>query len=275
MLRLTRSLVLLSAVLMSTALLNADSLGLIILEGSDAQTYHGLQPYSDEFLTGFRSFSSAPSLPVLVVGWNPVGSPSGNPANKVFLSDLSGVTYDNLISNYSAIYISSPGGCCDQNDNVIFGHETDIYNFVHAGRGLTVENYQGGAAFNPILGFNVDPSTVYGYRTEGGGAGCFDGNTWTAAAGPFLGETPGGAVPSIGCFGHQAYDQTYWAAHGFTTQLVKAAPGAVPNIDAYVVITNGGGGLSSSTVPEPATFPLIGGALMAVAFARRKFQRQG
>jgi hypothetical protein len=247
--------------------------GLIILEGSDAQTLHGLQPYSDEFMTGFRSFSSASTLPVLVVGSDTVGAPSGNPANKVFLSDLTGLTLADLLGNYSALYIGSPGGCCAQNDAVIAGHEADISGFVAAGRGLTVEDFQGGPAFDSILGFTVDPTKVYGFGTAGGGSGCFDGNTWTPAAGPFLGETPGGGVPNIGCFGHQAYDKPYWESHGFNTQLVKAAPGAVPNADTFVVITNGGGGLAEATVPEPGTLAMLGGALLAVFAGRRKLGR--
>lgn len=249
---------------------NLTAAGLIILEGSDAQTFHGLQPYSDQFLTGFRSFSSAPLLPVLAVGSSPVGAPGGILANIVFSSSIP--TLAVLLANYSALYMGSIGGCCDQNDVDILGHEADVAAFVAAGRGLTVENYQGGSAYDSILGFVVDASKVYGYGTVGGGLGCFDGNTWTAGGQAFGLGPAGGAVPSIGCFGHQAYDATYWAAHGFSTQLVQSAPGAVPAGDTYVVITNGGGGLSEATgdIPEPGTAALLSSAAAAIAIYRKR-----
>ena len=259
--------------LLSLSLPALHATGLFILEGSDAQTLHMLDPYSTDFLTGFRSFSSAPLLPVLAVGSDPVGDPNGNPANIVYTAGTI-PSLATLLANYSAIYIGSPYGCCSQNDAIIAGHESDLAAFLGAGRGITVENYQGGSAFDSILGFTVDPTQVFGYGGAGGGSGCFDGNSWTTAGQAFGLGPDGGAVPNIGCFGHQAYDGAYWAANGFATELVKANPAAVGNSNAYIVITNGGGGLlEASSAPEPASALLLGGALLGLLGYRKRTRR--
>ena len=260
----------------AVALFGAMSLnaaGLIILEGSDAQTFHGYLAYSNAFMNGAQAFSSAPLLPVLAVGSDPIGAPA---AGKVFEADLCAETLASLLANYSAIYLGSPGTCCSENSAVAAGHEADISAFVAAGRGLTIEDYQGGAAFDSILGFTADSSKVYGLA-PGGGSSCFDGNTWTAGGTAFLGAgvaPTGDPVPAIGCFGHQAYDSAYWASQGFTTNLVHANPGSVLDHDAFVVVTNGGGGLVEATVPEPSSILLLGSVALLIGHGLKRRVRR-
>src|SRR5690242_18194794 len=74
--------------------------GLLILEGSDAQTFHGLEPYSTDFLNGLASFSANASAPIAVFGFNPTGLPT---VGKV---SLGGVlpSLSVLESTYSGLY---------------------------------------------------------------------------------------------------------------------------------------------------------------------------
>jgi len=240
--------------------------GLIVLEGSDAQTYHSLEPYSTNFLTGLQIYSSAPGLPVLAIGYNPIGT---NPAGKVFASSLLGISASDLLG-YSGLYIGSPYSCCSENDAVVAGHEGDILAFHAAGRSVAVENYTGGAAFSFLTGFTLTGSQAIGYDTPGGGEGCFDGNVITAAGGVFGLGAAASTLPSIHCFGHQAYLSSFMVANGFGFNLADnpAFPGYT------VVASNGGGGVSAGLVPEPETYAMLLAGLGLLGFvARRRKQK--
>ena len=112
----------------------AAPLGLLILEGSDAQTFHGLDPYSTNFLTGMASFSTASALPVAILNSSPVGTPT---VGTVFLGSLPGSlpSLAALLAGYSGIYIASPGSCCDQSP-LLAGEAADIRSFLVAGRSV-------------------------------------------------------------------------------------------------------------------------------------------
>jgi len=274
LLRATRRLIFVAAVLVTAiGATQASAAGLIILEGSDAQTFHSLDPYSTAFLTGMATFSSAPTLPILAVDTSssPVGVP---PTGIVILPTIPSLA--TLLSTYSGLYIQSPGTCCDENDAAILGHEADVAAFVAAGRSLAIENYQGGAAFDSVLGFSPTTdglaSLVVGFDGLGFGlgtglGGCFDGNI-VAPAGSAFGLGPvGSAIPNIGCFGHQAYLASYFDAKGFIFHIADN-PG-LPGFN--VVISNGGGGLAEATpgVPEPASIALLIVGLAGIAVVRR------
>ena len=49
----------------------AAGIGLLILEGSDSQTIHGLDPYSTNFLNGMSTFSTTPWLPNAILTADP------------------------------------------------------------------------------------------------------------------------------------------------------------------------------------------------------------
>lgn len=270
LLRFTRWLMCIAAVLV-TAMgpTQASAAGLIILEGSDAQTFHRLDPYSTAFLTGLATFSSAPTLPILAVDTSssPIGTP---PTGIVILPTIPSLA--TLLSTYSGLYIQSPGTCCDENDAAILGHEADVRAFVAAGRSLAIEDYQGGAAFDSVLGFSPTTdglaSLVVGLGSGLGTGlgGCFDGNV-VAPAGSAFGLGPvGSAIPNIGCFGHQAYLASYFDAKGFIFHIADN-PG-LPGFN--VVISNGGGGLAEATpgVPEPASIALLIVGLAGIAVVR-------
>jgi hypothetical protein len=251
----------------------ASAIGLLILEGSDAQTFHGLNPYSTDFQNGSAAFSTAPTLPVLAVDLSShiAGTPT---VGVTYLSTIPNLA--TLLANYSALYIQSPGTCCGENDAAIAGHQADVAAFLAAGRSVTIEDYQGGAAFDSIIGITGAAAGTANSHVAGSGGGvgglgsCFDGNI-VAPGGSAYGLGPvGSAVPSIGCFGHQAYEASFFDAYGLTTYIVATPPGSLTGF--HVVISNGGGAgcglacvVTPTPTPEPASLVMFGTGLAALA----------
>ena len=240
--------------------------GLIILEGSDAQTFHRLDPYSTAFQNGLQAFGGGSALPTLAVDMSTtfVGTPTNG---VVYASSIPSLAV--LLATYSALYIQSPGGCCGENDTAITGHQADVAAFVAAGHSLAIENYTGGSAYNSVLGITagIDANAhVAGYLGGLTGLGdCFDGNV-VAPGGAAFGLGPvGSAVPNLSCFGHQAYEASFFDTFGFTTYIATN-----PGLAGFnVVISNGGGGLKEA-IPEPTTMAIFGLGLAGLGWSRRR-----
>jgi len=235
--------------------------GLLILEGSDAQTFHRLNPYSTNFLNGMETFSGS-SLPVAVLNYGPVGTPT--PAYDLISSvpDLA-----TMLATYSGIYIASPGSCCSES-SLSSTDATTIKAFLDAGRSVAIEDYQGGAQFDTIVGTSGGANShVAGYGGGYAGLGsCFDGNI-VAPGGAAYGLGPvGSAVPNLSCFGHQAYQASFFDTLGLTTYIVTTPPGTLDGF--HVVISNGGGagcGLACVVTPEPSAIAVYGMGVTALA----------
>lgn len=248
---------------------HAGPIGLIILEGSDAQTFHGLEPYSTNFQTGLQTYSSAPTLGVLAVGpfSSPVGSAPAGETVVTSLGDLAGL--GKTLMDFSGVYFMSPFTCCDENSSVMFGFEADILAFHTAGRSIGIEDYTGGAGWDFLLGTSGGANAHvagYGGGTSGLGS-CFDGNFLTPTGAAFGLGAVAGALPNISCFGHQAYEASFFDALGFTSHLADN-----PALNGYnVVISNGGGGLAEAAeTPEPGTLSLFALAALCLVQARRR-----
>lgn len=250
----------------------AASTGLLILEGSDSQTFHGLDPYSTNFLNGLAAYSSAPTLSIAVMNYLPVGTPT---VGMTYVGAADGVTdilpvLGTMLASYSGIYIASPQSCCSESP-LTFNDAAIIAAFLAAGRSVAIEDYQGGAQFDAIVGTSGGANAyVDGY---GGGTnnlgGCFDNNIVAPGGSAYGLGAIGSAIPNLSCFGHQAYQAAYFDTLGLN-QYIATNPGL---IGYNVVISNGGGGLNeavATAAPEPISMALFGVGLAGLAAARRR-----
>lgn len=229
-----RSFLLLAALLVMTVSVRPALAGVIVLEGSDANGVHCGQPgeaaYASQLLAGLEGSSA---LPVLILK-TPSTPACSFGAPDVFTTSLATAVPPFNASNYSALYIMSPGGCCSDGRSLVSAaDQAAIAAFIAAGGSLGIQDFQGGD-WGTALGFVAPPSAVGGSGpplATAGGLFCFDGNTPTPA-GVAFGFT---SIPALGCFGHQAYDLSFFGPLGYTA-LVNPPAGAFPTAAFATVI---------------------------------------
>lgn len=247
----------------------------LVLEGSDASTFHGSQPGGAVYTTQLLAFlREGSSLPVAVFNAAGGSMPSAAAGSIVYLSDLSTLS----TSLYSALYIMSPSGCCFQNLSGAAAFGAQIGAFYNGGKGgsVAIQDYQGGdwSFVDPILAAPA-AGIVKGYSGLGG-PGCTDGEVFNAQ-GLLKGFTQ---PPPLGCWEHQAYDMSYFGPKGFLS-LVDADPsyfGTGPAGSAFLALGGSLGtvgctdpaGCGPRGVPAPAPVALLGAGLMGLAAIRRR-----
>jgi len=239
--------------------------GFIALEGSDATTFHQDPSYTPELFSYLKGSSLLPVL-VFQPGGGPAPGPTGGVSTTI-VNSLSGV----VLSNFSAIYIESTGGCCDADPTVLNGFGAEVSAFVAAGGNLSIENYLGGD-YDGVVPGGTGPGGFHGAAVAG--TGCTDGELVTA-----FGISKGFSQPPIDdCWSHQGYDLNYWSAFGYQS-LMKSDPAPLAsdgfgfaNGSSFMATggTLGGGG---PAVPEPGTWAMMLLGLGAIGAALRTSRR--
>ncbi len=238
--------------------------GTTILEGSDATGFHHDSTYTSQLFFFMRTDSYNSALPVLV--WNDNGTvdlnASGAPASTVYVTSLAAIP--TLVGVYSAIYIQSPTGCCAENPVTDASEIAKINALRAAGGSISIQDYQGGNS--AILGFSVAGSAIGGFGGPAGGPTCFDTEIFLANALAAGFTQPG----SLGCWGHQAYDNAVFGPLGFTTLVDSGRPFDSLGSGSWSSFLAKGGTLGTRPTPEPASIVLLGFGLAGIARFRRK-----
>src|SRR5579863_163719 len=243
--------------------------GTVILEGSDAIDFHGLASYTAQVWTALDGSSALPIAVIVGSGGHAVGSDGSG----VTIDNFSSVAAAGTLSNYAALYFEGDGGDNEgpEGDSAITaaGASSAVSSYLAGGGTVMIEDYSGGAAWDPIVGTsggaNADVSGAYG---GAGGNACSDGETVTPV-GTANGFTQ---PPVIGCWEHQSYNEAFFSTLGFTKSFYDAAPdmgGA-----GWSGLLSSGVTLTGAT-PEPTSIILLSTLLLAVAWLARKRLPQG
>jgi hypothetical protein len=195
--------------------------GAIFLMGTDATSFHGDGIFARQLWarlgTNVAYINDFGVIGARTVDGQPVTGFSSVPAS---------------LSGFSALFFASPGTCCSDpatdGSLGVAANASAIAAFVSGGGILVVEDFQGAAVWDSILDFTSAPGVTFGST-------CSDPGKSTAAgvAAGFTGNSAGPNTYVDGCFIHQAYSDSFFAAQGFTS-LIDG--GALPSGSGIVLV---------------------------------------
>jgi hypothetical protein len=225
----------------------AEGQGMILVSGSDADTFHVHAPYA----TAVRDFLKGGSPEDVLV----LGDASATANFSLAVGGIDITTTSTLVGfdldDYSGLYLLSRSdfgpGCCEADVARIVGFEAAIQAFVASGGRMGIQDYTGDPGFDPILGtVGGANANVFGFLGGLGGTINYDDEQVTAA-----GLAEGFAnYPDLGSWGHQGFDMGFFAGLDFISLIDAPAYGAgvsglmvkeVPLAECFLVIGKGRG----------------------------------
>ncbi len=196
----------------------------VILLGSDAISFHSSTAIG---IPTFSELARGSSRPVLVINnfgltgsFSSLGGYAGAAGGFFGASSLTGLT----LTDFSAIFLASPGGCCSDPSSLIAGSESAVTSYLAAGGNLGIENFMGffspadAARYLTILGFDPSAGVINSAMFPGGLDPCIATSAGLAEGYP--------ASLSLAACIHQIYDPAFFTARGYTVLMTDTS---VPN----------------------------------------------
>lgn len=230
----------------------------IILSGSDTISLHAV---TSEAAAAYKFLSNGSTGAVALVNDFGAAPGYGGGGFGAFTSLSPAAFATATLGDFAGIMFASPGECCSDPSAFVGSRAAELATYVLGGGNLYVEDYEGKAVWDAIIGVPAGTG-VAGLVISTGCTGDPGVATLQGASFGFVGG-------SFGCYIHQIYNPAVFAPFGFVS-LVDSGIARLPG----TVILGSGEAAVPAGVPEPATLGLFGLGALAVGFLRRRKQTQ-